>query len=160
MCFRSAVFSPFWSFFAFLGGTFPVFALPPLFFLPLFSSGGVNICDFGVSFLLFCCQRLLFMDKRCFFLIFYGKRRKRAKKQAKFRRIHALFCVFFVFSRFFGLFSWCFLLVFFGFLRRNCAIERISAPFSLFFGGIIAFFICSFSSLAFAFLESNKNGYF
>lgn len=138
------VFLAFLVVFFFLGRAFPVFCALPLFFLPLFSSGGVKICDFlGCLSSLFCGQRLLFMDKRCFFLIFYGKRRKRAKKQAKFRRLHALFCVFFVFSRLFGLFSWCFWLVFFDFREKQvlsgvflrlflCFLAKAS-PFYLFF---------------------------
>ncbi len=100
--------------FFFLGRAFPAFLRsPPLLFAAFFLLVGLKFAIFGVSFLFFCCQRLLFMDKRCFFLIFYGKRRKQAKKQAKFRRIHALFlrflCLLSAFWLIFLVFFACFL---------------------------------------------------
>lgn len=118
-------------FFFFRAGIPCFFAFSPL-FLPLFSSDGVKICDFwGVFPPFFCCQRLLFMDKRCFFLIFYGKKEKTGE-------FMLFFCVFFVFSRLLGLFSWCFLFVFFDFEGSGCFRVYFCAFFS-FFGGIITF---------------------
>ena len=150
-------------FFTFWGGAFPAFcALPPL-FLTLFSSGEVKICDFLVSFLRFLLSiPPFFMDNRCFSLIFYGKRRKQAKKQAKFRRILALFCVFFVFSRFFGLFSWCF------FVRFLCLLRRIGRHradflrrFLYFFRGIAVFcLLFSFSDFWFSTRKTKKRQFY
>lgn len=149
-------FLAFWSFFLFLGRAFPVFfGSPPLFFLPLFSSDGVKNCDFlGCLTSFFCCLRLLFVDKRCFFLIFYEKRRKQAKNRQNFGE----FVLFFAFSLpslgFLAYFLSVFLVVFFDF-REKQVLSGVFLRLFLYFGEIIAFFICSFSSSAFDFLQSN-----
>lgn len=80
------------------------------------------------------------MDKRCFFLIFYGKKEKTGEKN---RQNFGEFMLFFAFSLsslgflpyFLGVFV-CFL----WFSREAGAVGCIFAPFSLFFGGGIAFF--------------------
>lgn len=77
------------------------------------------------------------------FLDFLRKKEKTGEKTGeKLGEISVNSCSFLRFLcllSVFGLFSWCFLLVFFGFLRRNGAIERISAPFSLFLAELSPF---------------------
>ena len=100
-------------FFAFWAGIPCFFALSPsafcLFFLPV----GLKFAIFGCLSSFFCCHHLLFMDKRCFFLIFL---RQKEKTDEKTGEISANSCSFFAFSLsslgFFGLFSWCFFVCF------------------------------------------------
>lgn len=164
MAFFVLSFSGFLTFFGrffFLGRAFPVFCALPLFFLPLFSSGGVKICDFLrclSSF--FCCQRLLFVNNRCFFLIFYGKRRKQAKKQAKFRRIHALFAFSLSSLGFLAYFLVVFLLVFFDF-REKQVLSGVFLRLFLYFLAKASPFLSVLSLLRLLiFCRATKNGNF
>lgn len=160
LCFRSAVFSPFGSFFCFLGGHSLFFALSPSSFCLFFSSGGVKICDFLSVFPPFFAVNACFLWLTdAFSWFFYEKGENRRKNRRNFGEFMLFFCVFFVFSQLFGLFSWCFLLVFFDF-REKRVLSGVFLRLFLFFGGIIAFFICFFSSSAFDFLQSNKKRQF
>ena len=138
-------------FFGLWGGSFPVFCALPLYFW-LFSSGEVKICDFLVSFLLFCCQYPLFLWRTdAFSWFFCEKKGKQAKKQANS-------CSFFAFSLSPRGFLAYFLGVFCSFslvLRRIGAIGRIFAPFSLFFG-VSPFFLLFFFSDFLIFCAENK----
>lgn len=119
--------------FCLLGGHSLFFCALPLFFLPLFSSDGVNICDF------FGCRSSFFAVYACFLWIsdafswfFYGKGENRRKNRWNFGE----FVLFFAFS----LSSLGFLAYFLGVFRlfslifeRSGCCRVYFAPFSLFF---------------------------
>lgn len=96
-------------------------------------------------------------------MLFLDFLRKKEKTGEKTGEISANSCSFFAFSLsslgFLAYFLGVFCLFSLIFERSRCCRMYFCAFFS-FFGGIIAFFICSFSSSAFDFLQSNKKRQF
>lgn len=146
-------------FFLFRAGIPCFFALSPSSFYLFFLSMGLKFAIFLCLSSFFCCQRLLFVDKRCFFLIFYEKRRKQAKNRQNFGE----FVLFFAFSLssldFLAYFLGVFLLVFFDF-RGKQVLSGVFLRLFLYFLAELSPFLSVLSLLRLLIFCRAKNGNF
>lgn len=146
-------FLTFWVVFFAFGAGIPCFCALPLFFLPLFSSDGVKICDFWGVFPLFLLLTPAFYGWAMHFLAFFtAKGENRRKNRRNFGE-------FLLFLRFLCLLS-AFWLVFFDFWEERVLSGVFFAPFSLFFGEGIAFLSVLSLLRLLIFCRATKNGNF